>query len=255
MVLTLANGGVYFFQAGTEELVNEWVQTCNYWAARTSKEPLTGGVSNMEYGWNRVLEPDASDAVSTKSGRSGKSKYSKKDFVATVRGDKSPWSDRTIINDWKPPMPPTVPSTHDEETQMDALQKHVAALKDDLVQHNELRGPMMNLYPARSSNAAKALANWEKRSQWILTEIVKYESYIDSLRAAMTLRLKKRGEKALERALSAGVPDDDHPSRAKGKWKGQPDQETIEESEEPPPSAKGDSTIRSHRRETADGGR
>src|SRR6201996_5951054 len=54
MVLTLANGGVYFFQAGTEELVNEWVSTCNYWAARTSKEPLAGGVSNMEYGWNRV---------------------------------------------------------------------------------------------------------------------------------------------------------------------------------------------------------
>ena len=58
MVLTLANGGVYFFQAGTEELVNEWVSTCNYWAARTSKEPLAGGVSNMEYGWNRVMDLD-----------------------------------------------------------------------------------------------------------------------------------------------------------------------------------------------------
>ncbi|GJE94948.1 PH and SEC7 domain-containing protein [Phanerochaete sordida] len=256
MVLTLANGGVYFFQAGTEELVNEWVQTCNYWAARTSKEPLTGGVSNMEYGWNRVLEPDNSDAVSTKSGRSGKSKFSKKEFAATVRGDKSPWADRTFINDWKPPMPPTVPSSHDEEGQMDALQKHVAALKDDLVQHNELRGPMMNLYAPRSNNASKALGNWEKRSQWILNQIVKYESYIDSLRAAMNLRLKKRGEKALERALSGGVPEDaPAKNHAKGKWKGQPDEETIEESEEPPPSAKGESTMRSHnshRRETAD---
>jgi PH and SEC7 domain-containing protein len=145
MVLTLANGGVYFFQAGTEELVNEWVSTCNYWAARTSKEPLTGGVSNMEYGWNRILDPDNSDAVSTKSGRSGRSRYSKKDFVATVRGDKSPWADRIFINDWKPPMPPSVPSNHDEETQMDALQKHVAALKKDLEQHNDLRHPMMSL--------------------------------------------------------------------------------------------------------------
>ncbi|KIK53816.1 hypothetical protein GYMLUDRAFT_923411 [Collybiopsis luxurians FD-317 M1] len=33
MVLTLANGSVYFFQAGTEALVKEWVSTCNYWAA------------------------------------------------------------------------------------------------------------------------------------------------------------------------------------------------------------------------------
>ena len=48
MVLTLANGAVFLFQAGTEELVGEWVETCNYWAARQSKEPLAGGVSNME---------------------------------------------------------------------------------------------------------------------------------------------------------------------------------------------------------------
>ena len=164
MVLTLSNGGVYFFQAGTEELVNEWVSTCNYWAARQSKEPLAGGVSNMEYGWNRVMDPlsrarsvseddysvrdDNSDAVSVRSGRSGKSgrsRFSRKDAAATVRMEKSPWGDKTFINDWKPPLPPTVASTHDEETQMEALQKHVASLKTDLKQHNELRTPMMNI--------------------------------------------------------------------------------------------------------------
>ena len=41
----------------------------------------------------------------------------------------------------------------------------------------------------------KAHSNWEKKSQWLLTEIVKYDSYIDSLQGAMALRLKKRGEK------------------------------------------------------------
>ncbi len=161
MVLTLANGGVYFFQAGTEELVNEWVSTCNYWAARQSKEPLAGGVSNMEYGWNRVLDPvtrarsisednfthDTSDNVSVRSGRSGKSRFSKKDF-ATVRADKSPWGDRIFINDWKPPMPPSVPSNQDEEGQLEALQKHVTSLKLDLTQHNELRTPMNHLVSA-----------------------------------------------------------------------------------------------------------
>lgn len=159
MVLTLANGGVYFFQAGTEELVNEWVSTCNYWAARQSKEPLAGGVSNMEYGWNRVMDPitrarsisednftvDNTDGMSVRSGRSGRSKFSKKDFAATVRADKSPWNDRTFVNDWKPPMPPSVPSNHDEEAQLEALQKHVVSLKEDLQQHNELRTPMLGL--------------------------------------------------------------------------------------------------------------
>ena len=158
MVLTLSNGGVYFFQAGTEELVNEWVSTCNYWAARQSKEPLAGGVSNMEYGWNRVLDPlnrvrsmsedgfsvpdTDSDALSVRSGRS---KHSKTNFPATMRAEKSPWTDRTFINDWKPPMPPSVPSTHDEEGQLDALKKHVTSLKNELQEHNDLRKPMIKL--------------------------------------------------------------------------------------------------------------
>ncbi|KAI0066118.1 hypothetical protein BV25DRAFT_1835812 [Artomyces pyxidatus] len=251
MVLTLANGAVYFFQAGTEELVNEWVSTCNYWAARQSKEPLTGGVSNMEYGWNRVSEPhlhgrsisddesvrmaDYADSMSVRSGRSNRSRFSRKDGAATVRGGNSPWADRTHVSEWKPPLPPTVPSTHDEETQLEALRKHVASLTVDLEQHNELRAPMMALYPSRSANAGKALSNWEKKSQYLLTEIVKYESYIDSLQAAMTLRFKKRGEKALERALHGDAPDGD-PYSSKGKWKGRPDEETIHESDEMSPS-------------------
>jgi PH and SEC7 domain-containing protein len=158
MVLTLANGGVYFFQAGTEELVNEWVSTCNYWAARTSKEPLAGGVSNMEYGWNRVADdpychdrslsdieppPRESDSISLRSSRSVRSKLRFKDGAA--RAAQTPWVDRTFINDWKPPLPPTISSVHDEETQMEALQKHVSSMKKDLKRHNELREPMSSL--------------------------------------------------------------------------------------------------------------
>ena len=75
----------------------------------------------------------------------------------------------------------------------------------------------------------KAQSNWEKKSQYLLTEIVKYESYIDSLQNAMNLRLKKRGEKgnslfflpttgltssfvALERALDGVSPSEPNES-------------------------------------------
>ena len=76
----------------------------------------------------------------------------------------------------------------------------------------------------------------------------------------MSLRLKKRGEKALERALDGDAPEEETTlGHAKGKWKGHPDEDTIEEGDEPPPSAKAfeHPTIRthSHRRETAEGGR
>ncbi|EFI28119.1 Sec7 domain GEF [Coprinopsis cinerea okayama7 len=245
MVLTLSNGGVYFFQAGTEELVNEWVSTCNYWAARTSKEPLAGGVSNMEYGWSRVVDlngqrtslsqsesqhtlADTSDGLSVKSGKSGHSKF--KWRGDGPRASPSAWSEKIFINDWKPPMPPSVASVHDEETQLEALRKHVNSMKKDLELHNELREAMSALYQPRTANAMKAQSNWEKKSQYLLTEIVKYDSYIDSLQSAMTLRLKKRGEKALERALNGAQPHDERPRRSSQKYR---HEDTIDEEVEP----------------------
>jgi len=266
MVLTLASGAVYFFQAGTEELVNEWVQTCNYWAARQSKEPLAGGVSNMEYGWNRVSEVlqhgrsasddesirvrDFTDNASVRSGRSNHSRFGRiKEGAATLRVGNS---DRTNISEWKPPLAPSVPSTHDEEAQLEALKKHVSVLMQELQEHNELRGPMMALYPSRSQNSARALSNWEKRSQYLLAEHVKYESYVDSLEAAMTLRFKKRGEKALEHALRADAANQGS-SSVKGKHRGRTKPKTIPESEESTPvivSSSLSSTVR-HRREQA----
>ena len=49
--LSLPTGAVHLFQAGTLDIVREFVSTANYWSARLSKEPLVGGVSNIEYGW------------------------------------------------------------------------------------------------------------------------------------------------------------------------------------------------------------
>lgn len=153
--MTLPSGAVYFFQAGTEELVNEWVSTCNYWAARLSKEPLAGGVSNMEYGWNRVLEdsddrPSVSDEIKlpkdadSLSVRSTRSWHSRRD-VFSLRSATSPFTEKITIHDWKPPLPSEVPSANDEETQLEALQRHAGALKADLNQHQQLRGPMLQL--------------------------------------------------------------------------------------------------------------
>lgn len=83
---------------------------------------------------------------------------------------------------------------------------------------------------------------------------MKYESYIESLQSAMALRLKKRGEKALDRALAASGEEAAATAKSK-KWKGKPRAETIEESEEPPPSARlnpSPSRSQFHRREMAE---
>ncbi|KAI6121579.1 hypothetical protein F5141DRAFT_1186775 [Pisolithus sp. B1] len=263
MVLTLANGGVYFFQAGTEELVNEWVSTCNYWAARTSKEPLAGCRVSDSLHPRSVSENDTArdldraDTLSVRSSRSNRSKFGW-NGIQTVRAPHSPWSDRTYINDWKPPIPPSISSINDEETQLEALQKYVGTLKKDLKHHNELREPMAALYPPRSTNSVKAQSNWEKKSQYLLTEIVKYESYIESLKDAMTLRLSKRGEKALERALVHASPDNHATGASAGKRKDptDPDEDTASETDERLLNPIPDSSPQlHHRRETAESGR
>lgn len=156
LVLTLSSGAVYFFQAGTEELVAEWVSTCNYWAARQSREPLSGGVSNMEYGWSRiqdqqadgednasVYQHDTSDTMSVRSGRSGRLARLNSNLNLNRAGSVPP--DRLFIHEWKPPMHPSLASTNDEETQLESLQKQVGSLKLELERHNALRKPMQDM--------------------------------------------------------------------------------------------------------------
>lgn len=113
----------------------------------------------MEYGWSRITdalhgrsvsdeqkpEYDRTDSMSVRSGRSARSKLGWKDGAATMRNPHSPWSERVFINEWKPPIPPSISSIYDEEAQLEALQKYVQMLKKDLKDHNELREPMTAL--------------------------------------------------------------------------------------------------------------
>ncbi|GAA5854331.1 hypothetical protein JCM8547_001783 [Rhodosporidiobolus lusitaniae] len=224
-VLTLPNGGSYFFQAGTPDLVAEWVATCNYWSARLSKEPLSGGVSNMEYGWNRA-EPvareengevdggdDYEEIASIRSGHSrvshAGSAFSYGGASSSGGGSSTHANDRIHINEWKPPQVPLTPSNMPEEQQLEALRRHAEIVKAELAHHNVLRNPMIRLYSSRSSNGTKALANWERKSQHLLTESVKWTTYIDALASAIRLRSLQRGKKEVEAMLEQADDDEE----------------------------------------------
>ncbi|KAI5475156.1 SEC7-like domain containing protein [Pseudohyphozyma bogoriensis] len=242
-VLTLPNGGSYFFQAGTPDLVSEWVATCNYWSARLSKEPLSGGVSNMEYGWNRVDVGDeqddgAAEVGSIRSGRSGKSGHSRMShhpsFVPSSHGNPN---DRIHINDWKPPGVPTGSSTLSEDAQLESLKRHVSIIRNELAVHNQLHAPMLKLYSSRSANLVKASANWKAKSQHLLSEMVKYQTYVDNLSSALRLKAIRRGQKEVEDMLNnADLVDveetDEQPDlSSKPALRLDPDRREVEDSE------------------------
>lgn len=127
--LTLPSGMVYFFEAGTAELVKEWVASANYWAARTSKEPLRAGVSNMEWGWGECLAmsdddltDDGSSAIeshrSTLEVQRPPSSLGKATYGGETRGLKG---DKAVIRDWKPPQQSLMGSSLKESEQFKVI--------------------------------------------------------------------------------------------------------------------------------------
>ena len=148
--LSLPNGAVHLFQVGTPDIVREFVLTTNYWSARLSKEPLTGGVSSMEYGWGEnVINPalirqDSSPSVQGHMPRPSvtSSLRSSMDHATGTPKARLP-GDKITLNDWTPPSCSMMASTLMEVDQLRALTDYVKNIEGELGYHNELRAPLL----------------------------------------------------------------------------------------------------------------
>ena len=162
----------------------------SYWSARLSKQPLVGGISNIEYGWSDSVINSA--LIGGESRSPPPSSGARPSIQSSIRSSidhqgvrpRLP-ADRVNISDWSPPQQSMVASNLTEEEQWTALQAYVQNVEDDLSRHNELRSAMNLAFSPRHPNAAKAMANWERKSSYLLREIVKFRTYIDSLRNAI----------------------------------------------------------------------
>lgn len=218
--LSLPTGAVHLFHVGTPDIVKEFVSTANYWSARLSKEPLSGGISNIEYGWsdsviNRALiDPNASSASSTvpppslpQATTSATLPPPRPSIQSSLRSSLDMPSrsaprlpgDRIFISEWTPPQQSLVSSQLLEVDQLRQLQAYVKSVEDELQKHNELRGPMLLAYSRGKENREKAMMNWERKSSYLLREIVKFRTYCDSLISARAEREKVLGERARTR--------------------------------------------------------
>ena len=152
--LSLPTGAVHLFQVGTPEIAQEFVSTANYWSARLSKEPMIGGISNIEYGWGEsvintaLLNTDQQTSSSAmgnhgarpslqSSIRSARSSVDQVSYRPRLPGDK------IVITDWKPPQQSMVASVLMEVDQLKGLTTYVKNIEDELEKHNELRAAML----------------------------------------------------------------------------------------------------------------
>ncbi|RPA99221.1 hypothetical protein L873DRAFT_1684452 [Choiromyces venosus 120613-1] len=202
--LSLPSGAVHFFEVGTAEIVKEFVSTANYWAARLSKEPLIGGVSNVEYGWSGNVLGEIGPGLTSSVSNTGESRPSLQISIrssldhGTMVRPRLP-GDRVNITDWAPPSQSMVASSLGEAGQLRALETYVANIEAELARHNDLRSTMVLTFSPRHPNSAKAMNNWEKKSSYLLMEIIKFRTYIECLSSAARQRERLRaGESEVE---------------------------------------------------------
>ena len=162
--LSLPTGAVHFFQVGTPEIVKEFVTTANYWSARLSKEPIVGGISNIEYGWSESVinvsllntERNASQSVIVHGpgpGTLGAPHQSRPSLQSSIKSTRSSLDhgayrarlpgDRVAITDWTPPVQSLNASVLMEVDQLKNLLTYVENITEELQKHNELRAPML----------------------------------------------------------------------------------------------------------------
>ena len=130
-------GALTYFEVGTETIVEEWTITCNYWAARLSQLPLSGGVSNMDYGWGRPTYPgDDDEKVSVARQR-----------TISSGGGGGGGGISTFVNEWNPPFQGTNQSTLGEQEQLQALTEYKKKLVAELEEFRPMDRYLVSPFP------------------------------------------------------------------------------------------------------------
>lgn len=78
------------------------------------------------------------------------------------------------------------------------------SIEAELTLHNELRQPMLQLYSPKGGNYAKALGNWERKSNHLLQELVKYQSYVEVLRKSADSKAERKAKREVEEMVREG---------------------------------------------------
>jgi PH/SEC7 domain-containing protein len=75
----------------------------------------------------------------------------------------------------------------------------------------------------------KAHNNWVAKTRYLVHEIYKYETYIEALRSAIALRVKKQGERKLEKSLRRSMDSYHRRTSEDRGWEGQLEDDISEE--------------------------
>lgn len=186
--LLTASGKVYSIRVPNATDIQQWVDTSNYCAARTSKPRMKGALTNIDYGWQNVCPTTSqqykgTNGVCTSSTVSLKSTSTARAFPRAISrmfqwhsNDNSP-----AVGEWVEPKAPHVLSTLTLAEQAAQTAECLASLRQELQDHDSVHMPMQAYWAVWPDARARAMANWERKRAYLVRELVKYAKYSATL--------------------------------------------------------------------------
>ena len=175
--LIQSDGSVHLFQAQDDVTAQRWAAQCTYSAARVSKEPLSGGVSNIDYGWRHVSGEGPSELP--RRSHSHASLLSR--VLQRVPGRKQ--GQTAALGEWVPPLGTPPHSELSEAEQARHCRQYANYLGEQLREHEAVRQPMRALWNDSPAALGKATSNWERKYRFLEQEHTKYVRYCEALGA------------------------------------------------------------------------
>ncbi|OWB68895.1 hypothetical protein B5S33_g4502 [[Candida] boidinii] len=196
------------FCSGTKEVAQEYVDTCNFWSARSSAIPPEDAISSIEYGWTeRFLSMIDSNNIDSST-----------QVVEYLK--------KTRIGKWTPLSPSLAPASYQIVEQLKLLNKyfddlngkvknHASSLeslhkldqiyKNKLINsgHHQSRSffsrsknssadkDTVKLNQVANNNYKQIKLNYENRSIFLENEQLRFKGYINSLISAIEIRNAK----------------------------------------------------------------
>ncbi|WFD33757.1 hypothetical protein MCUN1_000574 [Malassezia cuniculi] len=200
--LFTAYGKIYHMRFPGIAASKSWVEVCTYWAARSSRPPLLGAMTNIDYGWQNVCpeatDPPHADAhvmspINSGVNGSAKSDPSARNFsFGRMLNMHSRVGDCPTIGEWTEPDVPLAASSLTAAEQVAQTEQYLASVRNELQGHNAVYAPMQAYWAVWPNARARAMSNWERKRAYLEHELIKYTYYSNALNMQVDVKQQFR---------------------------------------------------------------